>query len=181
MSVTKLSDHAADPRTAILEMEEHIRTVGEVQWALDGYAHLFSGEHTRDLDHAQVGCMVRSLAQQLDTAHQKLTEHHERAHRALNGNRPLPGENDLYLCRLSEEYREICEANTGIVSDDESALMDKMLATPADSIIGVAAKLAAVSGTRDPEPTEPADKLEHRALVEIEQLGGFGPRKQAAE
>lgn len=35
--------------------------------------------------------------------------------------------------------------------------------------------------SRSNEPTTPADKLEYRALAEIEQLGGFAPQQQAAE
>jgi hypothetical protein len=95
----------------------------------------------------------------------------------------LPGDNDRRLCVLKEHYDELVAAVNAEASDEstdgaaarrQDAIVEEMLGIPADSVIGIAAKLA-VARIPEDEPTTPFEKLEHRALKEIERLGGFGP------
>ncbi|MBK1668333.1 hypothetical protein CKO28_09830 [Rhodovibrio sodomensis] len=178
MSVSKINTNADDLSQTMQEMGKDVDAINDAVDGLRALAMLLHGYQDDTVGTSQVMRLLDPIVANLQNAAEQAEVRSRSARRAMNGERPLPGENDLYLCRLSKEYQEICEANTGIVSDDESAIMDKMLATPADSIIGVAAKLAAVSRTRDPEPTAVCDKLEHRALVEVERLGGFAPESR---
>lgn len=93
----------------------------------------------------------------------------------------LPSDNDRRLCLLRERYDELVanvnaeandEAPDGPAQQRQDAIVEEMLAIPANSVIGIAAKLA-VARIPEDEPDTPFEKLEHRALKEIERLAGF--------
>ena len=171
-----------DPRRAVLAMEPDVTEVQNAATALNGLVRLINAADTDHVvDARDVVSLLAPIAGQLSHAAEELDTHHQAAHRALGGDRPLPGENDRRLCQLSEEHRRLAAEDRDELTDRERAVRDELLTTPADSAVGVAAKLAAVRDSRAPEPDAPLDKIEHRALAEIERLAGFGPQQQAAE
>ncbi|MBK1669632.1 hypothetical protein CKO28_16460 [Rhodovibrio sodomensis] len=67
------------------------------------------------------------------------------------------------------------EAEQDAAHDRHAAIVERMPETPADTLRGVAAKVRAVRNSRPPHEEEQlCERLEHRALVELERVAGEG-------
>jgi hypothetical protein len=91
--------------------------------------------------------------------------------------------NDRRLIELQAEYAQTVDAINNTPGDEDvndghpleewqQRVLCEMADTPADSVRGIAAKLSVTRDTREPEPDAVADKIEYRALLEIERLAG---------
>ena len=106
--------------------------------------------------------------------------------RALGGNAGSK-ENDVRLCQLHGEFKSLWDRvlaegeKPGPACRRQDEIVREMLQTPADTYVGVAAKIATATEDRGSEPESLGDKLEWRAARELERFGGFGSQQQAAE
>jgi hypothetical protein len=91
--------------------------------------------------------------------------------------------NDRRLLQLKAEYAQTVDAINNTPDEEDvndghpleewqQRVLHEMAETPADSVRGIAAKLSVTRETRDLEPDAVADKIEYRALLEIERLAG---------
>ena len=188
MSVEKLNA-AEDPRRTLTAMQSNLTTINDAIGGLSALAMLIDGYQDGLVDIRQVVRLLDPITSNLRDAAEDMELNLRRTRGGMVGDRPLPGENDLRLCRLHDEFKGLWDqvhaedpkaVGGGPAARRQEEIAHEMLRTPADTYIGAAAKMATAVEDRD-EPESLIDKLEWQAARDLERLAGFGEQQQAAE
>jgi hypothetical protein len=173
-------------RQNVLGLEQPVRAVNQAVRGLRGLTLLLDGYEQSEIDPMYVLALLDPIERNLRQTAENLDARFSQTHNSMREGEGLPGDNDRRLCVLKQEHEDLAaavnaeaasdEGSEGVAHQRQEAIVEEMLSIPADSVVGIAAKLAAVRASRADEPDELYDKLEHRALSEIERLGGFGPK-----
>jgi hypothetical protein len=175
-------------RQNVLGLEQPVREVNQAVRGLRGLTLLLDGYEQSEIDPMYVLALLDPIERNLRETAENLDARFSQTQDSMRAGDYLPGDNDRRLCVLEREYAALqpqvrseiaSERTDGPALQRQFEIVEEMTALPADTVVGIAAKLA-VGHLPEGEPETAFEKLEHRALKEIERLGGFDPKTREA-